>query len=178
MGMRTAGVPGRVIIGLIRHRLALAFRRRDDGSLPSHQISVGNIGLIHGVTCVSRSPAALESYWLLYDKAPCSRNGMAASCPSSACQPWSCTAQPTRCCTHRRAAHRRGNQRGPACRLLRVGHYLPAAVYPQVADEVLALADRAATATPPRPRRSLVRPGNRHGCRILTGWLWESCLAR
>src|SRR6266700_8149671 len=29
-----------------------------------------------------------------------------------------------------------------------VGHYLPAAVYPQVADEVRALADRAATATP------------------------------
>jgi hypothetical protein len=29
-----------------------------------------------------------------------------------------------------------------------VGHYLPAAVYPQVADEVLALADRAATAAP------------------------------
>ena len=29
-----------------------------------------------------------------------------------------------------------------------VGHYLPAAVYPQVADEVRALADRAATAAP------------------------------
>jgi pimeloyl-ACP methyl ester carboxylesterase len=29
-----------------------------------------------------------------------------------------------------------------------VGHYLPAAVYPQVADEVRALADRAAAAAP------------------------------
>jgi pimeloyl-ACP methyl ester carboxylesterase len=29
-----------------------------------------------------------------------------------------------------------------------VGHYLPAAVYPQVADEVRALADRPATAAP------------------------------
>ncbi len=29
-----------------------------------------------------------------------------------------------------------------------VGHYLPAAVYPQVADEVRALADRGATAAP------------------------------
>jgi pimeloyl-ACP methyl ester carboxylesterase len=29
-----------------------------------------------------------------------------------------------------------------------VGHYLPAAVYPQVADEVRALADQAATAAP------------------------------
>jgi pimeloyl-ACP methyl ester carboxylesterase len=29
-----------------------------------------------------------------------------------------------------------------------VGHYLPAAVFPQVADEVRALADRAATAAP------------------------------
>ncbi len=37
---------------------------------------------------------------------------------------------------------------GPARHLARVGHYLPAAVYPQVADEVRALADRAATAAP------------------------------
>jgi hypothetical protein len=29
-----------------------------------------------------------------------------------------------------------------------VGHYLPAAVYPQIADEGRALADRAATAAP------------------------------
>jgi hypothetical protein len=34
----------------------------------------------------------------------------------------------------------------PARHLARGGHYLPAAVYPQVADEVQALADRAATA--------------------------------
>ena len=33
-----------------------------------------------------------------------------------------------------------------------VGHYLPAEVYPQVAGEVRALADRAATAALPRPR--------------------------
>ena len=36
-----------------------------------------------------------------------------------------------------------------------VGHYLPAAVYPQVADEVRSLPTR-----PPRPRRSRARPGN------------------
>jgi len=29
-----------------------------------------------------------------------------------------------------------------------VGHYLPAAMYPQVADDIRALADRAATAAP------------------------------
>ena len=68
---------------------------------------------------------------------------MAAGCPGFACQLSSCTA-PTTLLRPARPAKAISGAR--LVIMPGVGHYLPAEVYPQVADEVRALADRAATA--------------------------------
>ena len=75
------------------------------------------------------------------------RSGTVAGCRSCGCRPWSCTA--TDDPLLRPAAARRTAKAIAGARLVLlpgVGHYLPAAVYPRIADEVRALADRAATA--------------------------------